>query len=476
MDRRAFAPVDTVAHIWTSLGLPEHALKSIHLPVDAECLPSSFKVSHLAQASIGLSALSAALVWSLRHHQQVPEVTVPARHACAEFKSERLYILNGKAAPSNIGTIGGLHKTRDGYIRMHDGFPNHRENALKILSLGHDATREDVSRKMLEWNSLDLEIKAIEEGAVVARLRSFEEWDALPHSNAVADFPILLTKISEGTVYPAKSIEPVQDTKCLRGLRVVEMSRVIAAPVAGKTLAVHGADVLWITSPTLPDLPDVDVDVSRGKRTVRLDIKTAVDKAKLLELLSTADVFIQSYRPGSLAAHGFSNQELLALNPKLVIASLNAYGPDGPWSHRRGFDSLVQTCSGINVADAERYAAGEAARVLPCQALDHGSGYLLATGIMAALYKRATEGGSYEVKVSLAGVMRYLRSLGQYEGQSGFDRKDFKQPKDIIEYLDSRQTGLGVLKAVKHAAFIDGLKVGWEHMPKPLGSDEAVWL
>lgn len=241
MDRHAFTPLDTVAHVWMSLELPEHVLKSIHLPVDAECYPSSFKVSHLAQASIGLSALSAALVWSLRHDQQVPEVIVPAQHACVEFKSERLYILNGKAAPSTFGTIGGLHKTRDGYIRMHDGFPNHRENALRILGLKIGVIREGVSRKMLEWKSLDLETKATEEGAVMAALRSFEEWDALPQSEAVDDFPVLLRKVSQGAPYPAKNIEPGKDTKCLQGLRVVEMSRVIAAPVAGKTLAAHGA-------------------------------------------------------------------------------------------------------------------------------------------------------------------------------------------------------------------------------------------
>lgn len=208
---------------------------------------------------------------------------------------------------------------------------------------------------------------------------------------------------------------------------------------------------------------------------MQLNIKQSDDKAKLLELLRTADVFIQSYRPGSLAAQGLSNDELLALNPGLIIASLNAYGPDGPWSQRRGFDSLVQTCSGINVAEAERFGADEPARVLPCQALDHGSGYLLATGIMAALYKRATEGGSYEVKVSLAGVMKYLRSLGQYEGKSGFLRKGFKGPEDVVDYLETRETGFGELKAVKHAASIDGVTVGWQHMPKPLGSDEPAW-
>ncbi|KAF2624670.1 CoA-transferase family III [Macroventuria anomochaeta] len=476
MDRHSFTPLNTVAHIWTTLGLPKDALKSIHLPVDAECYPSSFKVGHLAQASIGLSALAAALVWSVRNDKPLPNVTVPAEHACVEFKSERLYILNGKAAPSSFGTIGGLHKTQDGYIRMHDSFPNHRENALRILGLEVGATREDVAQKMLVWNSIDLETKAIKEGAVMAALRSFKEWDALPQSKAVTDFPILLSKISEGTPYLPNDSASVQATKCLQGIRVIEMSRVIAAPVAGKTLAVHGADVLWITSPSLPDLPELDIDVSRGKRTVQLDIKKPDDKTKLLELIRIADVFIQSYRPGSLAAQGLSNEECLALNPNLIIASLNAYGPEGPWSQRRGFDSLVQTCSGINVADAERYGAGEAARVLPCQAIDHGSGYLLATGIMAALYKRATEGGSYELKISLASVMRYLRSLGQYEEKSGFERKDFKRPEDVSMYLETRQTEFGELSAVKHAASVEGVNVEWDIMPKPLGSDDPVWL
>lgn len=213
--------------------------------------------------------------------------------------------------------------------------------------------------------------------------------------------------------------------------------------------------------------------MSRGKRTVQLDIKHANDKSKLLNLLRTADVFIQSYRPGSLAAQGLSNHELLKLNPSLIIASLSSYGPDGPWSQRRGFDSLVQTCSGLNVADAEQRGLDEAARVLPCQALDHGSGYMLATGIMAALYKRCLEGGSYEVKVSLAGTMQYLRSLGQ---EDGFNRRDFKGPDEVFGYLETRATDFGELKALKHSAKIEGLHVGWEHMPKTLGSDAPVWL
>jgi hypothetical protein len=476
MDRSTFSTHDSVSYIWRQLGLPEHALGSLELPVDGECLPSSFKVDVLAQSTIAVSSLAAALYWSVQHAKPVPPVIVLAEHACIEFKSERLYTLNGKTGSPPWGPIGGLHKASDGFVRIHDSFPNTRQNALQILGLGPEASRDDVGKAVMKWNAAQLETEAFQRGAVIAALRSFKEWDVLPQAKAVVDFPILISKVAHTSPYVRQTSAGVPHNRCLRGIRVVEMSRVIAAPVAGKTLAAHGADVVWITSPSLPDLPDLDIDLSRGKRTVQLNIDKNEDKAKLMDLISTADVFIQSYRPGSLAAKGFSAEELHKANPSLIVASLSAYGPDGPWSQNRGFDSLVQTCSGINVAEAQSYGADESARVLPCQAFDHGAGYLLATGIMAALYKRATEGGMYEVKVSLAGVMKYLRSLGRYEGKSGFNRKDFTQPQDVERYLETRETGFGTLRAIRHAAKIGNMELGWEIMPKPLGSDSPVWL
>jgi hypothetical protein len=156
---------------------------------------------------------------------------------------------------------------------------------------------------------------------------------------------------------------------------------------------------------------------------------------------------------------------------------MSAYGPDGHWSSNRGFDSLIQTCSGMNVSEAEHLGAGEAARPTPCQALDHAGGYFLAAGILATLYKQATEGGSWEVDVSLAGVMKYLRSLGQFEGKSGFGTRDCTCTSDVPEeYLETNETGFGEMIAVRHSADIEGLQVGWDVMPKPLGTDEKKWL
>lgn len=477
MDRSTFSKKDSITHIWTDiLGLPNVALAALDVFDDEGIFSSSFKVEHLAHSSIVLSALTAALFWSIRQECALPQVSVSAKHACIEFMSERLYTLNGKPPVSSWGSLGGLHKTADGHVRMHDNFPNHQQNALKVLSLPADATREDVTKKMATWPSVELETKAFSAGAVIAALRSKDEWDTLPQANAIADSPILINRFAGHNPYLPSSGAQSPNAKCLRGIRVVEMSRVIAAPVAGKTLAAHGADVIWVTSPNLPDLPNLDIDLSRGKRTVQLNIKHAEDNAKLIGLLREADVFIQSYRPGSLAAQGLSIEELTKINPNLIVASLNAYGSDGPWSQNRGFDSLVQTCSGLNVEDAKRYGQNEVARVLPCQALDHGAGYFLAAGIIAALYKRAADGGSYEVKVSLAGVMKYLRSLGQFEERSGFERKNFETSKDVEEYIGTYHTAFGELRAVRHAASIEGVEVGWDEMPKPLGSDRAEWL
>jgi crotonobetainyl-CoA:carnitine CoA-transferase CaiB-like acyl-CoA transferase len=474
-DRRSFGTLDSITHIWTTLELPNDALRSLDLVEDTDPCLSSFKVGHLAHASIALSGLAAALVWSTRNGKPMPTVSVSLEHAGSEFTSERLYTLNGKRLASPFGLLGGLHKTADGYVRMHDGFPHHRNNALKILGLQKHSNREDVAAKMLEWRSVELERAAFENEAVIVALRSFQEWDALPQAKAVPDFPIKLQRIG-GEIPPIPPCPGLEAQRyCLKGVRIVELSRVIAAPVAGRTLAAHGADVIWVTSPTLPNQPELDIDMARGKRTVQLDIKKSHHKTKLLELIRTADVFVSSYRPGSLAAQGFSSEELMKTNPNLVVATLNAWGEDGPWAKNRGFDSLVQAASGINVAEAEQFDSNEPSQVLPCQALDHGSGYLLATGIMAALYKRTTSGGSYEVQVSLAGVMEYLRSLGQLPKQTC--KGTAASTSEVTEkYMESKATTLGVRKAITHSVSISGVHVGYEVLPKPLGSDVSIWL
>jgi hypothetical protein len=477
-DRSTFSAKDSVDYLWKNLGLPAGALEKLQLPGEGLGLPSSFKVAHLAQASIGLSALLAAQIYANRTNSSVPAVAVPLQHAAIEFKSERLYTLDDKPTPSPWGPIGGLHKTADGHVRVHDSFPNHRDGALELVGCAPTATREELGAKIANWCSVDLETAAFENKLVVSALRSYAQWDVLPQARAIADFPITLRKLCDGPVGLPATMQSQPD-KALRGLRVLELSRVIAAPLSGKTLAAHGADVLWVTSPNLPDLPTMDRDFGRGKRTIHLDLNNWSDQSELSNLLEDAHVFIQGFRPGGVAARGLSSVALATRfqHRNIICANMSAYGPEGPWSNKRGFDSLVQTCSGMNVSEAENFGAGEAARPTPCQALDHAGGYFLAAGIMAALYKQATEGGSWQVDVSLAGCMKYLRSLGQFPGKTGFETQDFACTADVPEeYLETKDTGFGRMTAVRHSASIEGVEVGWDIMPKPLGSDEKKWL
>ncbi|KAF4425059.1 hypothetical protein F53441_14207 [Fusarium austroafricanum] len=476
-DRTSFTSFDVVSQVWKRLGLPEDALASVRLPSEeGPALPSSFKIGILAQASIALSALAAAQIHALRNKSAVPIVTVPLEHAAVEFKSERLYTMANEPKSLSTVAIGGLHKTSDGYVRIHDSF--HAQGTLELLGLNPDSTPEQVSEQTADWASIDLENCGTAEGKVaIYALRSYRQWDKLPQSEAVSDFPILVGQVWHSPPIGLPSRMQPGNLKCLQGLRVVEMSRVIAAPLCGKTLAAHGADVIWVTSPNLPDLPRVDREFGRGKRTVQLDIHNPDDKKQLLNLLKDCDVFIQGFRPGSLASYGLSQKELRKVNPDIIVANMSAFGPDGPWSGRRGFDSLVQTCSGMNVSEAEHAGKGEAARPMPCQALDHSAGFMLGVGIMTAIYHRACLGGSWNVDVSLAGMMKYLRSLGQYPGSSGFEVKDFEKPEDVPEsYFETSETGFGTMTTIKHSATIEGLQVGWDIMPKPLGSDKPEWV
>ena len=478
-DRSSYTTWDTIKHVWSSLNLPTDALDSLELEdSEKKYYSSSFKISHLAQSSIALSALSAVLINSIRNGTSLRKVVIPLRHSCLEFHTEALFSVNGKQPPSTWGPIGGLHAASDGYVRIHDNFPHHRIGVLKLLGLEDGASREDVAAKVKEWKKVDFESAAHEAGLAVYALRSYDEWDLLPQSKAIADLPILIRKISNDGSKGLPSTLQQNADRCLRGLRVVELSRVIAAPVAGQTLASHGTDVLWVTSPKLPDLPSLDMNLSRGKRSISLDLISPGDSDTLRNLIKDADVFIQGYRPSSLAARGFSVTDCAALNPGIICANLSAFGPEGPWAERRGFDSLVQTATGMNVSEAKHFGEGAPARPMPCQALDHAGGYFLATGICAALYKRAMEGGSWEVSVSLAGVMKYLRSLGQYEGRSGFANENpAKGIGDVpgICFVEG-ESDFGVLKGLRPAPVIEGAMPGFDRMSSKLGSDKPQWL
>jgi hypothetical protein len=298
--------------------------------------------------------------------------------------------------------------------------------------------------------------------------RSLAEWESSPQGQAAASLPpVLIEKIADAPPIPL----PPAAARPLSGLRVLDLTRVIAGPVAGRTLAAHGADVLHISAAHLPSFDELVMDTGRGKRTASLDLRAPADRTRLRDLAVSADIFLQGYRPGAIAGHGFAPEALAALNPGIICVSLSAYGHLGPWAARRGFDSLVQNTNGMN--DAEAVAAGEAKpRPLPCQALDHASGYLLAFGAMAALLRRAEEGGSWLVRVSLAGTGEWIKRLGRLD--AGLSAPGFS-PAEIDAALEESDSGFGQMRATRHAARLQATPTRWDLPAMPLGSHAPAW-
>ncbi|MDC6179574.1 CoA transferase [Ralstonia solanacearum] len=449
-------PAQALAQIWHTLGQPDAALSRVTLTGAEPALPSSFAVGTLAQSTIAAAALGVAHVDTLRTGRR-QAVSVDMRHAALEFRSERYFRVDGQLPPEPWDKIAGLYRCGDGrWVRLHTNFPHHRDGVLRLLGCTHD--REAVASALAGWQALAFEDVAAEAGLVATAARTFDEWDRHPQGVAVAGLP--LPPHGQGG-----------EGRPLSGVRVLDLTRVIAGPVCGRMLAAHGADVLLVTGPHLPSIPPLVIDTGRGKRSARLDLRDAADADRLRALLGETDLFVQGYRPGGLAALQFGPQQAAALRPGIVYVSLSAYGHVGPWAGRRGFDSLVQTAAGFNWAEAE--AAGETGpRPLPAQALDHAAGYLMAAGAMAALARRMTEGGSWHVRVSLAQTAHWLRGLGRPD--HGLDAADPRY-EDIGAWLETTPSGFGALTALRHAGQLSDTPPRWTLPAVPLGTHAAAW-
>jgi len=455
--------IDTLAALWRGAGEPESALENVDLRGADPVLPSSFAVGSAAQASIAAAGLAAAELWRLRTGRQ-QRVAVDMRHAAVEFRSERYLRVEGKPLPEPWDKIAGAYRCGDGrWVRLHTNFPHHRDGMLKLLRCEHD--RASVGRALAGWEAIALETAVAEAGLVATAMRSFAEWDAHPQGKAVAALPVLtIERIGDA---PPLAISPAD--RPLDGIRVLDLTRVIAGPVCGRTLAAHGAEVLLVTSPHLPSIPPLVIDTGRGKLSTSLDLREPTGREHLAALLGEAHVLVQGYRPGAIAGLGFGPEQAAKRRPGIVYVSLSAYGHEGPWAKRRGFDSLVQTASGFNAAEAEAAGIAEP-KPLPCQALDHAAGYLMAFGAMTALARRAREGGSWHVRVSLAQTGRWIRGLGRISGGLAYADPAFEDVRDLLETSES---GFGPLTAVRHAAQLSETPARWTRPAVPLGTHSA---
>lgn len=432
--------LDLLSDAWTAVaGEPVPPLLDIDGPT--KVLPASHPVAATAVACIG-TALLATRTKRVRLHRS---------HVAAAVRSERSFAVDGRPMGAGFAPLSRLWRTADGWVRTHGNYPWHREALLRAVTASTD---DEVGGAMAERTAVEVEEAVVAEGGVAGAVRTVSEWLAHPQGAAVAAEPLVSLEFFGDS--PAR-------TDRGRSPRVLDLTRVIAGPVCTRLLGALGADVLRLDPPHRPDLPDGQpADTLLGKRSAILDLREPTGAARLHDLLADADVVVTGYRPGALDRFGLEPHALAERHPGLVVVVLNAWGHTGPWASRRGFDSVVQAPSGI--------AAGESLidgtpGALPCQLLDHGTGYLAAAAVLDGLHRQRISGKTVVRRLSLARTATWLTSRHGHSQSAGDEADDAAHVVDV---------GSGV-RAVAPPGTLGGHPVVWPTPPTLAGHAEVRW-
>lgn len=430
-------------------------------------LPTIFPIAEFGAAAMAAPALEVARIWRARTGES-QEVSLSLDAAAAALRSARYLTTD---PPSEDGRrLEGLsvYRTRDErWIYFQQLLPHHRARLRAVL--GNPADTDGMITAVARWDSDDLEEAVVAAGATGSVVRREDEWAAHAHKAALEGLPLLeVLRIGDSAPEAVPS-----RARPLSGLRVLDMTRILAGPTAARTLAEHGADVLRIGAERLPDSLSMRQDTGHGKRSAELDLATADGLAQVRELVKGADVFSQGYRPGAFDRLGLSPEELAVLRPGLVYVSLSAFGHSGPWRARRGFDSVVQAATGL--ADAN-WAGSDEPAFLPANPLDYITGYLAAFGALVALQRRAVEGGSYLVRLSLAQTGHRLGTLPRFAREDAAARAKELPADRLAELMMSRETPFGRLRYLAPAVRLSRTPGRWALPTAPLAHDRAEWL
>ena len=433
-------------------------------------LPTPFRIGETAAAALSALGLAVSDLWALRTGRR-QQVAVDIRQATASLRSGRYLKLDGAPVPGERSAVMGIHPARDGrFSYLHAGFPNHRDAALRVLGVPED--REAVRRAVAKWDALELEEAIIAAQGAGGMLRSMTEWAGHPQAAAIASLPLLeIVQIGDG---PPEALPP--GDRPLSGIRVLDLTRVLAGPTCARSLAEHGADVLKISAAHLPNLGRQEFDTSHGKLSAHLDLREPKELEILRGLVRESDVFSQSYRPGSLEGRGLSPEALAHLRPGIVYVSLSAFGHLGPWASRRGFDTVVQAVSGIASRQGELFP-GDAPgpKFYPVSAIDYLTGYLMAFGALVALARRAREGGSWLVRVSLAQTGRWLVARGELPAAELRDVPAEFTPAELKRWSLASDSPAGRLQHLGPVLRLSETPPRWARPSVPLGYHAAVW-
>lgn len=449
---------NALAGLWAALGGEAEWPGRLAITGDGD-LTLVFVVSDLAGASVGAASLAMAELIQARHggHQRA---SLDRRLASFWFGSS--IRPQGWKLPPAWDPVAGDYQAADGWIKLHTNAPHHRAAALAVL--GVPAEREHVARAVAGWTADALESAIVQQGGCAAAMRGMEAWANHPQGRAVAETPLLLI---EPTIPGPKPRWTVPPGAPLQGVRVLDLTRVLAGPVATRFLAGFGAEVLRIDPPEW-DEPGVVPDVVLGKRCARLDLRQQADRATWEILLAQADVLVHGYRPGAMDGLGLDVARRQSLCPGLVDVSLDAYGWSGPWQGRRGFDSLVQMSCGIAEAGMRRWGR-DRPTPLPVQALDHATGYIMAAAVLRGLTGRLATGAGCMVRASLASTAALLTSLPAGEPVPLAPETS----DDLAEGIEA--TAWGPARRVRPPCRVEGAPMRWDLPASALGSAPAYW-
>ncbi|MEU8890194.1 CoA transferase [Streptomyces sp. NPDC048442] len=478
------------AHAWSVLGGPPGLVEKVSYVRDAgDVLPARLPVRELARASVGVCSLAAAELAAARNGGEVPAVRVSEGAVATAFHSERVLRMDGRA-PVNFAPLSGFWRTADGWVRTHANYPHHRARLLAALGIADDGSRDDrelagvLAGELAKRSAGQVQETVYGAGGLAVALAPAPAApggvpsDVPPAApgDVPSDVPLVETRRADSGSAGrlAEALLPAE------GVRVLDLTRVLAGPVAARTLGLLGADVLRVDSPHLPEDADTYADTGMGKRSTLLDLADETDRRTFEMLLASADVVLSGYRPGALDPLGLAPDKLLERHPGVIVAQLCAWGWTGPWAGRRGFDSLVQVGTGIAAIESEGPegsegpAEGDRPGALPAQALDHGTGYLIAAGVLRALTEREKSGHGSHLRYSLVGTASWL--------MHGELRAAAEEPVvgdgqyDPRRWMGITESPYGRLEHALPPVSYEGSPDNWTRTVGSWGTDRPEWL
>ncbi|MEM6158943.1 CoA transferase [Erwinia sp. P6884] len=444
--------------LWTGLRRASTPLPEVKF-TGTQRFSSAWPVTELASASIALATQAAADLAGIPH-----QVEVNNRLASRWF--QRSFIPLNRTVPDLWDPFSGDYEAGNGWLRLHTNLPHHRAAMAQVL--GEHTSRAGVEKAVSVWDKTALEQAIVDAGGCAAEMRSLAQWQQHPQGVSVASEALIAQALQPEAPAPAWQLSPARP---LIGVRVLDLTRIIAGPVATRFLAGLGAEVLRLDPPGWEE-PSLEEELTLGKRCARLDLKSAAGRERFETLLAKADILVHGYRADALSALGYDTEARQKLSPGLVDIALNAWGWSGPWRNRRGFDSLVQMACGI--ADLNRqWVHRSSPAPLPVQALDHATGYMMAAAALEGMRQRRLHNTGFTARLSLA---RTASLLTRFPCPDAPRTENLGSPQPYDESVETEITPWGIGYRLHSPVWLPGTPVVWSRAASRLGAAEPCWM